>query len=265
MILVKSCSKEFNISESNTIRIGSLLEYRETEKKEILDTEEGFYSMAFDLNNFKMPLNEFNLLNRNEEHHGCIDAYIMSYSQFDEKHVHNLTFKADLTFEDLNTFVFCMSLVDSVDQADHIFKDYDDYWFLDYANLNAFAEDVKMALHIALAAQSKPEAPSFLSRTEQPVHVTTDNLEISVIAQEIIYMDRHLNFDNELYTKNSKLCFEVIKGKKFIKPASFHNEKEFRLVFECKRNGEKIFPIIKSIIVPMNGRSEYIKQKRCNI
>ncbi|HCT7986772.1 TPA: hypothetical protein OT855_003689 [Serratia liquefaciens] len=265
MILVKSCSKEFNVLESNTIRVGSLLEYRETEKKEILDNEEGFYSMTFDLNNFKMPLSEFNLINTNEEHHGEMNASMITFGRFDDKYVHNLTLKADFNFEDLNTFVFCMSLVDSIDEAERIFKDYDDYWFFDYSNLNTFVEDVKMALHTALTAQSKPENPSFLNRIEQPVHITTDNLEISVIAQEIIYMDRSIIFNNESYTKSSKLCFEILKGKKFIKPISFHKEKEFRLAFECKCNGEPVFPKIKSIVIPINGRSEYIKQKRCDI
>lgn len=40
MFLVKSCNKEKNVLNINTLKIGTLQEYRKTEQQQILDKEE---------------------------------------------------------------------------------------------------------------------------------------------------------------------------------------------------------------------------------
>ena len=49
MFLVKSCSQRYNIPNSKTVKIGTLHEYRETESLQILDKEEGFFDILFDI------------------------------------------------------------------------------------------------------------------------------------------------------------------------------------------------------------------------
>ena len=63
MYLVKSCYKRDNIRIRNTIKIGTLTEYRDTEEQQIADRHEGKINLFFDLKKFHMPLSLLNQIN----------------------------------------------------------------------------------------------------------------------------------------------------------------------------------------------------------
>ena len=74
MFLVKSCSQRYNIPNSKTVKIGTLHEYRETESLQILDKEEGFFDILFDIKDKYIETDLFNFLNYSHNSH--LSAYV---------------------------------------------------------------------------------------------------------------------------------------------------------------------------------------------
>lgn len=254
MFLVKSCESRFNVCNSNTIKIGTLHEYRETESQQLLDRKEGFYTISFNIQNQLIDINLFNLL---QSPQNSDLAIYMKYSRFQGSYKNYMlaTHNAQYEWRNHNRFIFCISHLAKHEDATGIFPDYDDYWYIYTFNKKKFTDILKRRfLH---------EVKQLLIKGQKIFNkdsVNVNNLSIKCYSQEIMYSDRHLYLDNSNIEKHTKDTIGLFKNIKFIKPIDYSHEKELRIVFDFYDGAELLIPIVKDIIIP-GSISKIIKQK----
>ncbi|ENW15642.1 hypothetical protein L313_2824 [Acinetobacter haemolyticus CIP 64.3 = MTCC 9819] len=253
MFLVKSCSKKFNVSNSKTIKIGTLHEYRETESLQILDKKEGFFNIIVNLKDKYIDINLFNHINKSH------DSDFYTY-------VKNLSIK-DMTPESVkvdylvffnwinnNRFIFCISKLEKHEDSVSIFSDYDDYWYLSIFKKSIFIKKIELSLF--------NEIKKLLNNGEKiftKENIDINNLSIKSYAQDIIYTKRTLYLDNNNIDLEKNNLIGLFDNIKHIKPETFSRENEYRIVFDFYEKDTLLTPVVKSVIIP-ESVSEIIKQ-----
>lgn len=247
MFLVKSCHNKDNVLNSKTIKIGTLLEYREIESQQIVDKEEGFYNLSIDIEGKALSIDTFNLLSSAD--HALIKLNgsfhirgiepLFNYTVVDYKAVSNI--------ESLNRFIFCISKLAKYEDSTSLFKDYDSYWFLDFSDKEYFIKSLEKSLFKEVKALIEKGEKVFNKK-----EINIKKLKIKSYFQEIIYTDREykINNDNLKIIKND--LSEIFKNIKFIKPSRFKKEQELRIIFDFYENNELLAPIKKFIIIPFH-------------
>lgn len=257
MYLVKSCSKEFNIANSGTIKIGTLHEYRETESSQILDREEGFFSIIFDLKDKYIETNIFNLLNYSHD----------SYLTAQVKHLHikdkyqdyiKVTYDAEYTWVNNNRFIFCISKLENHQESRSIFSDYDDYWYISLFKKNQLMTSLENAVFEDVKKRIIDGEVVF-----QKSNIDLNKLTIKSHSQDILYSNRSLYLDNKKFDSKKAELIGLFQGIKYLKPDTFKKEFEFRIIFDFYENQELLIPIVKSLIIKENI-SQLIKQPKSN-
>ena len=103
-VLVKSCTRKYNVCNSKTLKIGTLHEYRETESEQIADKEEGFL-IFFDIKDKFIDVDLFNHLNN--VHNSDLRAYVenlhIKYQQ--DKYI-RIDYRAKYNWVNNNRFIF---------------------------------------------------------------------------------------------------------------------------------------------------------------
>lgn len=250
MYLVKSCNKKHHPNTSGTIRIGSLTEYRHLENKQVEDREEGFYRINFDLKDKWISIDLFNHLNNS--HLSYFRGYVKSLSMKGGDGASVLVdYQANYEWVNLNRFIFCITKVERVEDAQDIFSGYDDNWSVDYKKIAW----MKKAMEKNVLQKVKELISSgeiiFGSGYNDPSKVT-----VRSYTQDIIYQTRDLYLGNKDIDAMSETLISLFENVKFIKPVEFKKEKEVRFVFDFFYDGDIVFPQVNSLIVSAAGITE---------
>lgn len=253
MFLVKSCQKKYNVYNCKTLRIGTLHEYRETESQQIVDKQEGFLDIIFDLNEKFIDADLLNHLNN--DHNSEFRVRLYNYIQSDKSGNYvKVTYSADYYWKNYNRFIFCISKLENHEDSKSIFPDYDDYWYVSFFKKDLFIKSLEEKLF--------EEVKNKLINGEQIFHKSIDDISMLSIKshyQEIIYRDRGLYLDNDSIEGMHDELIEIFKNIKFIKPDTYKDEYEFRIVFDFYEEDKLLHPTIKSIIIP-DSISHLIRQ-----
>lgn len=254
MFLVKSCTRKNNVKNSRTIKIGTLHEYRETESLQILDKEEGFFDIVFDLKDKYIETDLFNLLNYSHNSH--LSAFIEHLSLKDNyQNYIRVDFTGKYSWINNNRFIFCISKLGSHEESTTIFPDYDDYWYISFFKKQQLIKSLEIALFKDVKNRITNGEKVF---TKQDVDV--GNLTIKSHSQDIIYSDRSLYLDNHNMDSMKDKIMDIFRDIKYLKPDGFRKEAEYRIVFDFYENQELLIPLVKSIIIP-DSISNIIKQQ----
>lgn len=255
MFLVKSCSKKYNVKNSKTIKIGTLHEYRETESLQILDKEEGFFNIIFDLKNKYIETDLFNCLNYSHNSH--LSAHIKHLHLKDNYQNHiRVDYEGEYSWINNNRFIFCISKLNSHEESIAIFPDYDDYWYISFFKKQQLIRSLEHALFFDIKSRIQNGEKIF---TKQDINI--ENLTIKSHSQDIIYSDRSLYLDNYNIESMKDKILGIFQDIKYLKPDSFKKESEFRIVFDFYEGGELLIPLVKSVIIP-DSISHIIKQQK---
>lgn len=256
MLLAKSCAKSYNIKKG-TIKLGTLHEYRMTEKKEIADRQEGMltFSIIFD-GTVKITSKWLNILAGG----GISIGHTKNVLRFPGKTnlstrgIHVISVDNDsgtaivkntnilISRESPNSFVFCMSYIQNKNDCLEIFKEYDDYWYINSESIESFGK---------LLAQDLLKKIYDSHFTEDPIIPKTIDIDDVVIHFEhdhIAYLTRetHITGDSVELTEE---FINKLYNMAFIKPESYKHEKEYRFSFTVIANNKVIEPIKKSIVL----------------
>lgn len=258
MYLVKSCQSVFNPLNGRTIRIGSIDEYRLTEIEEIADEGEATFGFTVELKKTDIPMELFDALQSGA---GMLnDTEITLWSGIRQSRVvkggmHIGEMKSRHLWRGRNCLAFCMSGLNSHEEASTLFRNYDDYWYFEESCQEHIGELIRQQV------ESKLRQDMLESGNSKSL-MRLENFTCQLKVQQVIYSNRHVEINN--YNPGARgLVFlnEVIHNYRYLKPQSFSHEKEIRFLFECFDGEELIFPQFKSIIIDATPIIKFIKRK----
>ncbi|HBY2235297.1 hypothetical protein [Klebsiella pneumoniae] len=246
MYLVKSCFKKDHVKKRRTLKIGSLIEYRDTELEQIADKEEGTIRINYNLKNFHIPTKLFNFINY--YHHSDNSAHINYLvmegpSAIIPGAIVLNDFSGTYSLKNFNRFIFCISLLDNQEDAKGIFPDYDDYWHINANHTKHLAEIIAHELLSTIKIKIASQIKIF---EENP---NAADLSVRWYVKNITYADRVINIGNyEMYT-NAQYVVDSLQHTYMIKPKTFAKEKEIRFAFDIYEGNKLLHPLDKSIII----------------
>jgi hypothetical protein len=263
MILVKSCKARDHINKGS-FKLGTLREYRETELKEIADKEEGVlrFHIKFD-GQVEVEKKWFNTLFASVYQNGDIAPTIFpgKFKAIVQK-LHPISSSENsiiirnssalIERESPNCFVYCMSAVNNLDECKGMFRNYDDYWAIDYDSAEKFGIELAQILYNAIIDEHKKPISLI------PKHLNPEQISIELRLDEVKYFERDIHFSEKNENKLSELM-QILFDTAFIKPQSFHHEKEFRFRFTLLFRGEIIEPMVKAIIMSSEKLKKFVK------
>lgn len=255
MYLVKSCSKEFNISNSGTIKIGTLHEYRETESLQILDKEEGFFNIFFDLKDKYIEIDLFNFLNKSHDSYLSAKVHNLSLNGNYQNYI-KVSYDAEYSWVNNNRFIFCISKLENHEESRSIFSDYDDYWYISFFKKYQLMKSLESAIFEDVKQRVMNGETVF-----QKSNIDPNKLTIKSHSQDILYSNRDLYLDNNNIDSKKDELMGLFQDIKYLKPDIFKKEFEFRIIFDFYENQELLIPIVKSLIIKENI-SQLIKQPK---
>lgn len=246
MFLVKSCSQRYNIPNSKTVKIGTLHEYRETESLQILDKEEGFFDILFDIKDKYIETDLFNFLNYSHNSH--LSAYVkkLHFKDNYDNYI-RVDYEGKYSWINNNRFIFCISKLNSHEESTTIFPDYDDYWYISFFKKQKLIKSLEIALFNDVKFRIQNEEKVF---TKQDVNI--NKLTIKSHSQDIIYSDRNLYLDNHNMDSMKDKIMGIFQDIKYLKPDNFKKESEFRIVFDFYEENQLLIPAVKSLIIKEN-------------
>lgn len=256
MLLAKSCFSKDHVQNRKTIRIGSLQEYKLTESKQIVDREEGTLSLHFKFdepitlkrslyNDLFGPLVYIGGDVKKSPYAGKFNMEMHNLLIMHESHS-QVTIKLDSAKIEqtwFNSFIFCMSRLRKMQDAIGIFPDYDDYWYLQEANMREFGNKVGGLLkkHV-IREQIKG---NFIL----PEHIDTSKLQLYIDHKEVAYISRQTHINQQNVEQLSSIA-ERMANTAFIKPPEpFEKEKEFRFIYTFVYEGSAVPPLKNSVIL----------------
>lgn len=246
MYLVKSCFKKDHIKKRRSLRIGSLIEYRDTELEQIADKEEGTIRISFALKNFHIPTKLFNFINyyHYSDNSTHIDHLITGgRSAIIPDAIVLNNFSATYSLKNLNRFIFCISLLDNHEDAKGIFPDYDDYWHININQTQHLAKSIANELLSTIKGKIASQIKLF---KENP---NAADLSVRWHVRNICYEDRVIHVDNHKLYTNTQHVVDSLQHTYMIKPKSFAKEKEIRFAFDIYEGNKLLHPLDKSIII----------------
>ncbi|EEW3262251.1 hypothetical protein [Escherichia coli] len=258
MYLVKSCDERDNILIRKTIKIGSLTEYRDTEKEEIADKDEGYIFMTFNLSGIDLPAHLFNQMSssfNSDNKFYTEELIVYPHSKLATDYLFIDKFKATASLSKYNRFVFCISLLEDPLECKSIFKDYNDYWHIKLEDLEKVANEIAQSLILTIGKRIQ-NGESLFDR-----EVTKDTLHLEWEATQIKYTERNIQIENKEVETNPKQVIDWLSHSYMLKPQKFRHEKEFRFVFDFYQNGRLLIPKINSIIIPADNIIPFVVAK----
>ncbi|WP_144817357.1 hypothetical protein [Enterobacter sp. DE0047] len=259
MYLVKSCYQRDHLLVSGTIKIGSLNEYKEHEESQIVDAYEGTYDLHIKLENYHMHNHLWNYLNFHHDSLVMLNINSMDYYYKEVLFqgcffIHKLD--ASITLSNKNRFIFCMSRLQSGEDAIGMFNNYDSYW--------SFNEKHAWEVGDLIGKSLKREVINRLKQGEQIFEaqegINPDKIEAKQTLQYIDYTPRSKELTNIDFYTNQNFILSLFKKIKFIKPAKFSPEKEIRYVFDFYYNDKLLHPKINFIIISAPNLSFILKK-----
>ena len=264
MLLVKSCMKEHNI-KNGTIKLGSLHEYRNTEKKWLQDHEEGIFRFHLKFEGLvEIQLKFLNTLmggainlggeepirypGRTSAHFEVMD--IVNQGE------HTALLKDSIAVierDSLNEFIFCVSQLEQANECIDIFPNYNDFWAIPESKSPGFAVQLGRLL-MEKIAEARKSGDHII-----PENVPIDgSLGVIINTGLVKYMARETHI-----TKEGKSELEDIMQKlgdmAFIKPPEpFQREKEFRFSFQITSNNRVVEPVKNHVILDAKTLQEFV-------
>ncbi len=271
MYLVKSCESQFNVLTSKTINIGSLDYYRRISEKQIQDPDEGKIKIEFNFSNLYMdPEMGKMLFNHNGAH---IQLYFhemfMEHSHPVIGDISYLHGKGEGEFTHHNQLAFCISKLERHHDATGLFKDYHDYWYFNYDKRFLIAQEMAKEIRNKITNNIKNQKWEmkndylFMDNGELAFKekIDLDSLQVWFKIQEITYVDRKLDIDNNFYYNHREEIERLISGMCFLKPSHFAPENEIRFLFSISSNGAYISPLFESLIIENGNINIFVKRK----
>lgn len=263
MLLAKSCERAYNV-KNGTLKLGSLHEYRETEKEQIADKEEGLlrYNIKFD-GDVKIPNRIFNTLSggamqsgrqQGVRFPGTSDLHIdhLQIVEADGEHTTLRNSTAKVVRAAPNCFIYCMSKVRRMRDAYDIFPDYDDSWYIREQNTLKFA--VAIGKELLNTIRHEHTQGNFIT----PKEIDPRKLKVYLNHGEILYTDRELHITNQNILLLEEF-FEKMNTMAFIKPPiPFIKEKEYRFQYTIMADGYTIPPLKNSMIISSETLQNFV-------
>ncbi|MGV5493829.1 hypothetical protein ACK1VC_25635 [Pseudomonas sp. XP2] len=237
MYLAKSCKKAHNIKTSNTLMLGSLYYYRATENLEIRDEAEGTSTYNLKING---PLQierewlggilEGQVKQGKEDYDpglpGQTDVYIEEYKWLPSpaEHINVEKLHATIKRQCFNSFIFCMSAVESPEDAESIFEGYEDYWIIPEEKAEDLGRAIVDALYFAIS-KGRVDGRHIIDPK-----VPLDSLICYCQHMRVAYVDRDvtINHHSEVTAEEFLRRLENIA---YLKPRKFSHESEYRFAF----------------------------------
>ncbi|MGC0793665.1 hypothetical protein [Pantoea agglomerans] len=257
MFIVKSCHSRNNPLTGNTIRIGSIDEYRHTEIEEIADKGEATFSFNIDLTNAHIPQQLFDKL---QYGYGMLaDSMFETVEGLTRSpikdHIYLRKMKSRHIWNGQNCLVFCMSCLDTPEEASNLFNSYDDYWYFEEGKLETVGELIRQQVEAKLKQNILDSGtPTSKARSEK--------FKCNLKIQKVTYSSRHINIsNNNVQARRPEFLLELIEKYRYLKPERFSHEKEVRFIFECFDGDELLEHNLKSIIVDATPIIPLLKSK----
>lgn len=256
MYLVKSCHEIDNIWKRNTIKIGTLTEYRDTEEQQIADRYEGNIELIFRLNDVHLPAFVFNEMNTFSD--ASSDFYAqnidMRSSPLIPNHVYSKKYHATGTMTKFNRFIFCLSELLDPKKCQGIFREYNDYWYFPRDRASFFGDLVSKSILTEVSARTLDGEKLFTTDIEQKP------LEIRWYCNRIFYTSRKIHIDNKvIYTEPEKIIHCLSEGH-MVKPSDFQHEKEWRFIFDIYCENKILQPLNKPLFISAENILPLIKR-----
>ncbi|WP_417878648.1 hypothetical protein [Vibrio sp.] len=251
MFLVKSCYKQDNVICRNTLKIGTLDDYRLTEIKEIADKFEGCFKYELDL--YNAHIDEKTHLELTESCYGFTHIIYDSMIRLGYSHPINNSFfykqyKATIYVKHNNRFVFCFSLIDKHEDSTSIFNNYDVYWHFKSDRMQLVCSEIASYLRKHIVNLELRGIKVFEGE------YSPSDLVVHYKAQNIAYMPRNIHIDNKYFYERSEEILQIVRGVSYIKPDSYKHEKEVRITFDFYADRKILHPKIKNIIIPIENK-----------
>lgn len=263
MLLVKGCEKSHNI-RNGTIKLGSLSEYRATEIQEIADREEGIlkFKLTFD-----------GTVTINAQWFEAIFAGVYKFTQKPtiqfpgiykvkaEKitivsHTSTTVTVRDTSVfiyrEALNSFIYCMSSVATLEEGVGIFPKYDDCWYIHEANAIEFGIEIGNQLLDSVKKAHHTDQPLI------PHDIDVDKISLIVKPGKVRYIPRDIHI-TEVNISTFYEFVELMTDMSFIKPRDpFATEKEYRFHYTFVLNNKIITPDCSHLIINSDPLIKYV-------
>ncbi|EPF6107984.1 hypothetical protein R2970_000416 [Enterobacter cloacae] len=257
---VKSCYSKDNTLTSNTIKIGTLQEYRSTEDEQIADINEGIYSININFSNIHMPphLASFLLCTNQSTSAGHIHLIEGKTKSFISSDIfHYGKFIGDFSWTHHNRFIFCMTGTNNINDAGNIFPLYDDFWVVERKKIMAsfsyllkdFIKEIKQRLRCG-------EHIFYNQETIDKI----EDIEFHTTFQKVIYQPRIANYGNREYYQDPTLLQRIHEEIPFTKPKKYEPESEYRWFIDVTANGISLEPRIRHVIMSSDNYSRFLRK-----
>jgi len=226
--LAKFCPPEFNIKKGcNTIRLGTLYDYREEENEKLRDEGEGTFEYSVKFPKLtEVSIDWISAFEIEGESRAKIDRL-----EFNDGKIK--TTGMSLSGSTHNCWVYCISK--NTKSAGNITDTHDDSWTIPLDKLNTFAHYVCSILAENIKSEDIPDHINkkySLAEIQQKLSVTFEIREIDYTNRSIeINSEEEFPISDILKTKDSVA---------FIKPSIFKYEEEVRIAFWLVFEGNKI-------------------------
>ncbi|MCP3789466.1 hypothetical protein [Pseudomonas sp. N2-11] len=254
MLFAKSCYKRNNLTECGTLRLGSLYEYRKTEETQTEDPNEGKFTYIVQFDGLvKIRRDVFETIfggmislggGEGITFPGRFDGHVLNM-QIVGGNQSKVTIRdsaALINREALNGFIFCISAVRKTRDAQGIFPDYDDCWFMKASKASALAG----AMSTALLNEIKQRRES--GKHVIPPSIPLEGLRVHCRHELVTYIPRllHINSTTEQLINN---FMRSMRDMAFIKDPKFSHELEYRFSFTILSGNQIVPPVVNNIII----------------
>lgn len=245
--LVKYCEEKYNIMKGcQTIRLGTLHEYRNIENQLLRDEGEGKFHFGFHFKKgVQIPDGWLNFL---QSMPGSDTGEFKGGSKIGPEGIFVGEYNVEL--QSHNQWIYCLSS-DTNDTAGSISENYADCWFLKRGALQSFAEYIREEIAKSLTLEDLSEEHYQLRLSE------LQNIWVGYSCSAIEYTKR-----SKLVKEFSSFDEEEIKRQvlsiPFKKPQRFSEEKEIRICFTLHLGGQIIGISDKPKIINLRPIDELI-------
>lgn len=256
MYLVKSCYEKDHILRRKTIKLGTLYEYREIESEQIVDPEEGIFRFRLSLDDeVEVPRAWANAMFSGAIGFGDEQPPPI-FGEFsvhiDRIHMVRSTpesvifaqCNAQIERHAPNCFIYCMSAVQELAEANGIFPDYDSSWAISQAKAGDIANAIGESLLRALWDLEQA------GKSALPEGISVQDVEIGCRHELVNYVPReqHIRVHGAVSVDD---FMQSIRDMSFVKPPSYMHELEYRFSYTLGHDdGFIVYPKVKNIILP---------------
>lgn len=255
MFLSKRCNKEHNVKNGSALKLGTLHEYRKTESQQIVDKEEGLYTfniifdgrVTLERKWFNTVFPGFQMGDDNGIHFaGTANTKCNLFQEsIDGDYVTIRDSSAQITREEFNSFIFCMSEVKNKSDCLELFPDYNDQWYINDHNAQNFANHLCYMLREKVKSEYK--AGNFIV----PKKTNIEKLQVGAHYRKVTYNTRHFHINNQQTPLLSEYI-ESMQNLAYTKPLSFQREAEYRF---------QLLLLVDNVIVPPTANSIFLDSK----